>query len=171
MSSWAVFPEEADFVVSTGEEDTTNTNNGVGADNNLLWSNELWAMSFEEHTWTADFHSASSTNVNHPSFNVSSNYFDPFDSSSVNEFPHDDPFDDMFLDKAVVNDISSSDNEVHVAIHEQLTSLYCNDYSEPPEIQVVGYIHVSIVVESRSFTNACANMQSDVFVYVYFACI
>jgi hypothetical protein len=154
MSSWAVFPEEADnFVVSTGEEDTTNTNDGVGDAENLLWSNELWAMSFEEQTWTADFHSASSTNVNHPSFNVSSNFFDPFGSFSVNEFPHDDPFDDMFLDKAVVNDISSSssDNEVHVAIHEQLSSLYCNDYSEPPEIQVVGYIHVSTVFESREF--------------------
>jgi uncharacterized protein (UPF0297 family) len=48
----------------------------------------------------------------------------------------------MFLDNAsAVNISDDSRREVHVAMHEQLSSLY-ND-SEAPENQVIGYIHVS----------------------------
>jgi hypothetical protein len=136
-SSWAVFPED-DFHPGNPNGEDTNPNKNDGDP----WSNEAWTTSADEPDWgkgeaetdwgkLANFHSA--TNVD-----------DPFSASSVFDFSRSDPFDmalDVFLDGASAVIMDNSPGEVHVAMHEQLSSLY--DGLEAPETQVVGAIHVS----------------------------
>lgn len=140
-SSWAVFPEDEFQPGNQNGEDANASKEGGGDP----WSSEAWATwDTSEPDWAkadtetewgrlADFH-------------LASNVDDPFAPSSVFDFSRSDPFDlslDEFLADAsggaVIPD--NSPGVVHVAIHEQLSSLY--DGSGAPDSQVTGVIYVS----------------------------
>lgn len=163
-SSWAVFPED-EFQRGNPNGEDTNANRNDGDP----WSNEAWAAwdtPAEDPDWAkaeaeteewgklAEFHSAS-------------NAHDPFGPApSAFDFSLSDPFDvalDVFLADAsrgaVVAD--NSPGEIHVAMHEQLSSLY--DGSGAPETQVTGVIHVSRITQFCTYD--CKLAQSDIYRY------